>query len=298
MLRKIQNLHGYVSSYSQGLGSLLPYFLGILVLFTALDSHAARDAVVIKERAIIWADAQRSAPLGYARRGRTLRVGDKEREKGQVVSVIVSGKVAYISVEDIAIDEDRKKIDIEEVTLTRFQEATKPRYRDQVVFSLVQFNATESADTAARRLEKEWNFQGGQLKGEIRTSNERLNVGFMFEYLFGESQDEVFRIFELGMGASWALVNSRNFKIRAEAWGVLVPWAQYEAAPLFTLNGYGLGAMGQLSANFFLSETWGLEVAGGIQAVKLFGIKRPSPFQEFNPMFMGPRLSIGLTGRF
>lgn len=298
MLRKIQNLHGYVSSYTKGLGSLLPYFLGILVLFTALDSHAARDAVVIKERAIIWADAQRSAPLGYARRGRTLRVGDKEREKGQVVSVIVSGKVAYISVEDIAIDEDRKKIDIEEVTLTRFQEATKPRYRDQVVFSLVQFNATESADTAARRLEKEWNFQGGQLKGEIRTSNERLNVGFMFEYLFGESQDEVFRIFELGMGASWALVNSRNFKIRAEAWGLLVPWAQYEAAPLFTLNGYGLGAMGQLSANFFLSETWGLEVAGGIQAVKLFGIKRPSPFQEFNPMFMGPRLSIGLTGRF
>jgi hypothetical protein len=75
---------------------------------------AARDALVIKDRAIIWADAQRSAPLGYARRGRTLRVGEKEREKGQVVSVIVSGKVAYISMEDILIDEDRKKVETEE----------------------------------------------------------------------------------------------------------------------------------------------------------------------------------------
>ncbi|MFP5490807.1 MAG: hypothetical protein ACLGG0_04860 [Bacteriovoracia bacterium] len=298
MFHKIQNLQGSFKACHKTLLDGLPYFLGILLMFSPLSLWAARDAVVIKERAVIWADAQRSAPLGYARRGRTLRVGDKEREKGQVVSVIVSGKVAYISVEDISIDEDRKKIDIEEVTLTRFQEATKPRYRDQMVFAVVKFNATESADTAAGRLEKEWNFQGGQLKGEIRTTSERLNVGFMFEYLYGESQQEAFRIFELGMGVSWAMVNTRNFKIRAEAMGLLVPWAQYEAAPLFTLNGYGLGAIGQLSANYYFNETWGLEVAGGIQAVKLFGIKRPSPFQEFSPMFMGPRLSIGLTGRF
>ena len=239
MFHKIQNLQGYFKDSLYGLRVNLPYFLGILLMFSPLTLWAARDAVVIKERAVIWADAQRSAPLGYARRGRTLRVGDKEREKGQVVSVIVSGKVAYISVEDISIDEDRKKIDIEEVTLTRFQEATKPRYRDQVVFSVVKFNATESADTTAGRLEKEWNFQGGQLRGEIRTTSERLNVGFLFEYLFGEAQQEAFRIFELGMGVSWAMVNTRNFKIRAEAWGLLVPWAQYEAAPLFTLNGYG-----------------------------------------------------------
>jgi hypothetical protein len=120
----------------------------------------------------------------------------------------------------------------------------------------------------------------------------------MFEYLFAEAQDETFRIFDLGMGLSWALINARNFKIKADAWGLVVPWAQYEAAPLFTLNGYGLGAMAQLSAIYFLSETWGFELAGGVQAVKLFGIKRPSPFQEFNPMFTGQRISIGLTGRF
>lgn len=294
---KLQVFKGLVARLGQVHFCLVPAILGILLMYP-VRTFAARNATVTKERAIIWADAQRSAPIGYARQGKVLRVGEKEREKGQVLPVIVSGRIGYISVDDIVIDEDRKADTDEDRQLTRFQKATKQRYRDYAMGSLVFYSATESANTAAGRPQKQWVFSGGQLKGEVRTTNDRLNVNFLFEYLYGVSENEAFRMFELGAGVSYAVWNRRDFKIRLEAAGLFVPWAQYESAPFFTLNGYGAGAYAQASAIYFFSETWGVEVAGGFHAMKLMGIDRPSPFKDFSPLFIGQRFQLGLSGRF
>ena len=120
----------------------------------------------------------------------------------------------------------------------------------------------------------------------------------LVEYLFAKNPDESFRMFETGLGASLALINTRRFKIKAEGIGILVPWAQYEAAPLFTLNGYGLGVIGQGTASVYVTDSIGLEFGAGVESVKIFKIKRPSPFKEFNPFFNGTRLTAGLVIRF
>lgn len=294
---KLQVFKGLAARLGPVRFCLLPVILGVLLAYSP-GALAARDATVIKERAIIWADAQRSAPIGYARQGKVLRVGEKEREKGQVLPVVVSGRIGYISVEDIIIDEDRKRDVDEDRELTRFQKATKPRYRDYAMGSLVFYSATESASPEANRPQKQWVFNGGQFKGEVRTANDRLNVNFLFEYLYGVAESEAFRMFELGAGVSYAVWNRRDFKVRLEAAGLFVPWAQYESSPFFTLNGYGVGGYAQASAIYFFSETWGVEVAGGFHAMKLMGIDRPSPFKDFSPLFIGQRFQLGLSGRF
>jgi hypothetical protein len=270
----------------------------------ALPVWAARDAVVISEKAIIWADAQRSAPLGYARRGKVLRVGDKERSKGQVITVIVSGKLAYISSEDVALDDDVKAKEVDRET-TRFKEATKALFSKTVHFSAAQFTALESKDTKADRPGDTWNFQGGQLKGVAQKADSLIGVAFLFDYLYGqqtiEGQDETFRIFDFGIGPTLALLNFERLKLRLELLFVAVPWMQYEAPPLFILNGYGAGGAAQASLMFFPGENWGFELAGGVKAIKIFNIKRGQSndaFEDFAPLFVGAQLSAGLVVRF
>ncbi len=298
MQAKLGNLRPFLSLPQALARVLLPLILGI----SPMLAQAARDAIVNVEKAIIYSDAQRSSPIGFARKGKLVRVGDKEREKGQVVPVVVSGKIGYIAVDDLLFDEELKKklteAEDEASSVSRYRESTLRRYGEHLMMGYTRFGATESKDEAADRPGDAWTFNGGFVKGEIRTEKERLGLAFMLEYLFAENPEEKFRMFEFGLGGSLALINARRFKLKAEVFGLMVPWAQYENAPLFTLNGYGLGALAQGTMIIFISESVGFEAAAGVQSVKIFGIDRPSPFKEFNPLFTGTRVSGALVFRF
>ncbi|MBY0515481.1 MAG: hypothetical protein K2P81_01130 [Bacteriovoracaceae bacterium] len=294
---KFSNLHLSLKPNPMRIWAFMAIICGTFSLFIN-TAQAARDAVVVQDKAIIWSDAQRTSPLGFARRGKIIRVGDKERERGQVVPVIISGKVGYVAIEDLSFEDTNKKVTDEDIIPTRFKEATQVRYGEYVVGSYTRFASTESKNSQAGRVGDNWNFNGGMLKGAIATSNERIGLNFLGEYLYTENQDESFRVFELGMGVSLALIDFRRFKIRAEVFGLVVPWSQYESRPLFTLNGYGGGALAQGTGTIFFTDSVGVEVGFGYQALKIFNIKRPSPFKPFSPFFSGTRLNAGLVIRF
>lgn len=303
MIDKFSNLLRYFKAFTGPSAHYSPVLLGTL-FFCTLGlpvAHAARNAVVTSEKAVIWADAQRSAPLGYARRGKVLRVGEKERSKGQVITVIVSGKLAYISVDDVAFEDEDKAQEVDKET-TRFRESTKQIFTQYVSFSAVQFSAQESKNSAAGRPGDDWSFQGGQLKGVIQKQDSLVGIAFLFDYLYGqntiEGQAETFRIFEMGIGPSLSLLNFRRLVLKIETLVLLVPWSQYEAAPLFTLNGYGAGGLGQGTLLVYPWEKVGFEISAGLKAVKIFNIKRPAPFKEFDPLFVGAQLSAGMVVRF
>ena len=64
---------------------------------------------VSTSKAIIYADKELTLPLGYVTMGKELRVGEVARKGGQVLPLIVSGKIAYIRVSDISFSKDGKK---------------------------------------------------------------------------------------------------------------------------------------------------------------------------------------------
>lgn len=79
-----------------------------LALLLSAGAWAARNAYVKSDRAYIYADVEKTAPIGFARRGKKIRVGDVIK-KEEMLAVIVSGKVAYIKSSDITFDEDSLK---------------------------------------------------------------------------------------------------------------------------------------------------------------------------------------------
>jgi len=86
-------------------------YLSIILLFISPFSYAAQTAYVKSTRAVIYADEDLSSPLGYVRRGRKLRVGDIKRKNDTVLPVIVSGRIAYIEVKNLALPESKTKED-------------------------------------------------------------------------------------------------------------------------------------------------------------------------------------------
>ena len=266
------------------------------LLMSAL-SWAAVDAVVIAEKAVVWADIQRSAPLGYLAKGKIIRVGELTRNKNQVVAIAISGRIGYISTDDISFDLDPKAAP-EERRYERFKDVANKKDGTLFMFGVTGFNATERKNTADGRRGDNWNFIGGTIKGEVATSVERLGIIFIGDYLYAENKPETFRVFDLSLGVSFALINAKYVKLKAEVAGIVVPYVQYESDPLFTLNGYGYGAIAQGALDIFFNEQWGVEGSLGIQTLQFNGIDRPAPFTDFSPLFSGTRWFAGIVRRF
>ena len=81
----------------------------ITSLFTSLPSLGAQDAVIRVRQAIVYADTDLSSPIGYIRKDRKIRVGEKARRKGTIYPVIVSGRIAWIMAQDLYLLKDLPK---------------------------------------------------------------------------------------------------------------------------------------------------------------------------------------------
>lgn len=79
-------------------------FVGILVALID-GALGSQKAVVSAPSAVIFADMELSAPIGTLKQGKEIRVGSVARKNGTVLPVIVMGKVTYIQVKDVELQE-------------------------------------------------------------------------------------------------------------------------------------------------------------------------------------------------
>jgi len=93
-------------TYLKSIFSIL-FFIWIFSIHSIV--FAAQKVTVSTSRAIIYADKELTLPLGYVSMGKELVVGEVTRRGGQILPLIVSGKVAYIKVDDISFSKNDQK---------------------------------------------------------------------------------------------------------------------------------------------------------------------------------------------
>ena len=269
----------------------------VLVSFPVL---AARNAVVVSEKAVIWADVARTTPLGYASRGKMLRVGEVQRDKNQVLPVLISGKVAYISVEDISFGENDRKRAIESAQESRFVKNidTKSEFSRRFSLGGTQAFTTNNDSYLFDSSERINNFLGFQLRGDLAGRDDRIRFGFLSEIRQATTSSATLRTLSFGLGVSWVYLNTEKFKTRLETFLYAIPYANLKEGSLFSLNGYGGGALAQAGVDLILSNEWGVEVNAGFEAQKLVGFKIPAPFKSYSPTFLGTRVGASLVRHF
>ncbi|MGI4992707.1 hypothetical protein ACRXCV_08765 [Halobacteriovorax sp. GFR7] len=91
--------------------------LVLIFSLTQLSTLAYRYAVTKSRQTIVYADVNLSAPIGYIRSGRKIKVGDNDLKQGTIVPLVVSGKIAYVRTNDISYSVSGTKLEhVPEIT--------------------------------------------------------------------------------------------------------------------------------------------------------------------------------------
>lgn len=273
-------------------------FLFIVISFTYSSVvWAKQTAIVIAERAVIYADAQMSAPVGFVKKGKSLVVGDIARNQSQVYPIIVSGKIAYVRVIDVSTE--KESVSSEKLVAKRFMRSAENELQSDYTISYMNYSSQISLDQDNGTLQDKdtLNWQGVSLKGGAKISP-RLNFAILLNYLRGKGDKEVFQVLEFGPGVDLSMIQSSRLEVKLFAQLLAVPFATYAYEEKFRVNGYGLTTGGGLRLVYRFGKNFGLEGFGGFYYTRLSGFSSPKPFKELEPSFIGSRLGLGLNYQF
>ncbi len=265
--------------------------------FVCQNIWAAQDAIVMVDRAVIYADESMSAPIGFVRKGRRIKVGDIARNKAQVYPIIVSGKVGYIRVLDVSTE--KESVESERLLAERFHKASTYKFKSNT--SLAVFMYASQIGLSHQNGELADNdgvtWTGLSLRGGVQTGG-KWELDFLMNYLSAEEGDEGFRAFEIGFGGGYRIFEKGRFITRISGQLLGIPYSSYALGDLFRVNGTGYSAGLQVSLSYRFTERWALEAIGGVHYTKLYGIEPPAPYQSIEPSFAGSRLGLGVNYAF
>lgn len=290
-----------------GLSTILKIPLLFVCLIFCQDLWAAQDAIVIAEKAVVYADKTMTSPVGYVTKGKKVTIGEIARNKSQVYPIIVSGRVAYIRVIDVSTEIDN--LDSNRLVAERFTNLTRKKIQNHYTASVFTYPSQVSLNRRINELRDKdaflWN--GFQLLGSTRSTT-NLDLGVVFAYAEGKENIEAFRMIELGGDVSYRIFSGDVFTMRWQNQLLGVPLATYSLGTKARVNGYGIAAGSGLNANWVFGNGWGFEVYGGLQYTKLFSFDLPDPRNttsnipypnvQLNPSFVGTRIGLGATYQY
>ena len=266
---------------------------------------AAQDAIVIVDKAVIYADKTMTSPVGYIQKGKKVTIGEVPRNKARLYPIVVSGKVAYIRVIDVSTEVG--SVDSNRLVAERFVTASRRKLEGHYSVSAFTYPTQVSLASSPDQLDNNdpFVFNGFQVRGLAKKKTSRLDMGVVFGYAEGKENIETFRMIEVGAEFSPRIYSGDRFVFRWQNQILAVPFATYSLGSLARVNGYGATAGTGLNANLILGQKFGIEAYGGFYYTKLFGFDIPDPRNaqgdirypdlRLSPSFVGTRLGVGMT---
>lgn len=268
-----------------------------MLALSSQKSWAVQDAVIIADRAPVYADRELKSPIGFIIRGKQVRVGEAIQGHTVIYPILVSGKIAYVRSRDLTTAGDREGH--VPTVAERFMESTELSQNTSYSLAFVSYGSTITLDkdNGGYRSKDAVNWMGAQIKGEVM-----FRRRWEFEVLSGfystSADDEKFRMVDIGAGLGYRLINWGRFILKLDVQALVVPFAQYSKGSLFTVNGYGYTGGSGLNASWKFGVNWGLEGFGGFYYTKLTGFDAPKPYESISPTFVGSRIGVGLNYRY
>ncbi len=266
----------------------------LIPIFFCQNMLASQDAMVTAEEAVIYADDQMSAPVGYVRKGKRIKVGDIARNKSQVYPIVVSGKISYIRVIDVSTE--KESMNSNRLVAERFKMITIEEKKSNSSVSLFNYSSQINLKKANDKLTDKdpVNWLGLGIRGGAKISS-KWDLDILFNYMKAKAQNEEFSAFEFGTGVGARIIETNRFQLKFLAQFFVVPFATYALGDVFRVNGYGFSTGSGLALSYRMGESWGIEGYGGFYYTKLSGFKAPNPYNDIEPTFIGSRIGLGLN---
>jgi len=76
-------------------------FLFIFCFLFGTLAYAVETAMVVVDKAVIYSDAELTIPIGYAKKGKKIKIGKQTRRRGEVLTTVASGRIVYVKSSDV-----------------------------------------------------------------------------------------------------------------------------------------------------------------------------------------------------
>jgi hypothetical protein len=271
-------------------------------------SMAAQVAIVLSNKAVIFADINLKSPIGYVKKGKKLAVGDVKRKRGKVLPVLVNQQIGWVRVSDVRLPSEEKSFDRSKKVsehVIDFEKKTKDPL-DQNNFLTVKLSpASFSIAGTASEVEFSESLTSGTeltLMYEHKNPYHKVHWGIGLDYFSGNI--DVFSFQSINLKGGFAYVPIRLSWVSLEVYGNLLLSGDFrvdsEALGTYKGNMYGLdyGVAARLLPEYKIGLVAGL----GYSYYRFNGlndIQRDSDDSLTNfTTISGAKLFAGLSYRF
>ncbi len=273
-------------------------FAVLLAVLVPNISWAIQKGIVMPEKAYIYADPERTSPIGYVRRGKKLKLSSIAKNKGSVYATVVSGKVAYIAVTDV--NTELEDLDSERLVAERFQKVATKKITSGYSLGVFSYSSvlSQTNSSGPTKNNESVNWIGASLKGEIVVAP-RFDVLVLVQGMQAKNAEiETWRSFSVGVGAAYRLVNFDKFQVRMIGDVQAIPFSTYELIDMFRIRGYGASVAGGMDTMIKFSQHWAIEFSALYQYMKLSGFNPPEGQVYDSPSYMGVKLGGNISYLF
>lgn len=266
----------------------------ILLFLVSSTAFAAQWGKVTSDKAIIYADQQKMAPIGFIKKGKKVRVGEIVRNNGTILPIVVLGKIAYISIEDLDLSYVQKILDTPAQRLV--QKAQEKVQENRI--ALTYNGMATTLDTTAGN--ESVLFNGGGLRGYIIDLKKRRTWRMSLDFVTTKINDFGLDISSLTAEYAKNMIQTGPYDFHVYAGLSIIPYSQFSKTSEFKQNGYGLGGSAGLEMIFKFNETVGLHIDGNYQYNQLYfplhkDVQTYLGVDKFEPTLQGFKFSAAIS---
>jgi hypothetical protein len=263
-----------------------------LLLFSVNGWSKAQWAIVINKHSIIYADPEAKSPIGYISKGKKFKVGNVPRNNGSMLPVVVSGRIAYIYIKDLAIAHDRSLL---ELPSDRYNKMNRLEDYDKDITVFVntfmsglisgKYDVAEPTTEGA-------NFVGVTLQGNMRMEpGWYLGSSFSYETTSVGSQQVTNMFFNLG--SLYKFYDHIKYYLGYTMLIGFSPNSRLNVDDAFQLSGQAFQAGAGMEAGYLFREfELKAQIGYRFQAYTNFNI--PSGLEDFRQTANGFQLAFGI----
>lgn len=270
-------------------------FILFLIFLFSVNSLAQHYAIVTAKRAIIYSDKLMTSPIGFIKEGKKIRVGTSARNKGRAVPVVVSKKIAYLAIKDLAI------LDGSEVILPKDHESIigLEIKKKRMIFGthMLVSNYEKGRYSLGQVPEEIVTFTGFNLLIENK-KKKRSYQRYGIDYLSFTAGDESLSIPSVVYDWVRSFADEGRHKFRGVFEIGFSPYAIYRVEPYFALNGFSSHFEIGGEYVYYLFEESSLQLKAAYRAQKLLDFNLPSTFETFDPLISGVNISLAYAHSF
>lgn len=266
----------------------------IFVFIISFAANAAQWAKVTTKKAVIYADQQRLAPIGYIKKGKKVRVGEVVRNNGAVLPIVIQGKIGYINIEDLDISYTQKILETPSQRLAK--KAVEKTHESR--FALTYNGMATNLDTSQGK--ETVLFNGGGLRGYFIDLKNRKTWRLSIDYITTTINDYGLDVSSLTTEFAKNIIQTGPFDFHAYAGFTIIPYTQFSRGSDFKENGYGGGVSAGVEMIFKFNDTIGLHVDGNYQYNQLYfqlndAVKENLGVDKFEPSLQGFKFSAAIS---